>query len=693
MSMQDLHKAAFREEAYELLAELETALMELEENPSEPELIDRTFRSMHTIKGSGAMFGFTDISEFTHEVETVFDRVRNGKMSVNKELIDLTLKSCDLIRIMLDDRDSVDEVEKLRLMTAFKNMSRIGEESEAVNPKSTIDAVPSEAGGTEKTYRIRFKPLPGIFVTGTDPALLLDELRQLGECEVVAHLGEIPPFADLDPESCYTFWDIILTTRKDINAIKDVFIFVEDDCELVIDVVGGVGSSYAELSQKKLGEILVERGELAPEDMRKVLESKKKFGEILVEKGLASPSQVEAALTEQHAVREVQQKRQNIEAAASIRVPSEKLDSLVDLVGELVTVQARLSRMADQRNDTELSLVAEEVERLTAELRDNTLNIRMMPIGTSFSKLKRLVRDLSGELGKEVEMVTEGAETELDKTVIERLNDPLVHIIRNSIDHGIEAPEAREAAGKPRQGTVRLKAVHSGDSVLITIQDDGGGLNKEAIRSKAVERKLIAETADMSDKELFSLIFAPGFSTAKKVTGVSGRGVGMDVVKKAIEALRGTIDISSTKGQGTSITVKLPLTLAIIESLLVKIEDNSFIMPLSLVEECMELTRDDVARAHGRNLANVRGSLVPYIPLRERFKLAGDIPDTQQIVVTMVDGERMGFLVDTVVGEHQTVIKSLGKAYRNVPGVSGATILGDGSVALILDIPQMAKWS
>lgn len=693
MSMQDLHKATFREEAYELLTELETALMELEENPFEQELIDRTFRSMHTIKGSGAMFGFTDISEFTHEVETVFDRVRNGKMAVNKELIDLTLKSCDLIRIMLDDGNSVDEAEKLRLMAAFKNMSSSDGESGNVNPTPSFDAVPPEAGGEEKTYRIRFKPLPGIFVTGTDPALLLDELRQLGECEVVAHLSEIPPFADLEPESCYTFWDIILTTRKDVNAIKDVFIFVEDDCELAIDVIGGTGSSYGDLSQKKLGEILVERGDLAPEDMRKVLASKKKFGEILVEKGLANPSQVEAALAEQQLVREVQQKRQNIEAAASIRVPSEKLDNLVDLVGELVTVQARLSRMADQRNDSELSLVAEEVERLTAELRDNTLNIRMMPIGTSFSKLKRLVRDLSGELGKEVEMVTEGAETELDKTVIERLNDPLVHIIRNSIDHGIETPDAREVAGKPRLGTVRLKAVHSGDSVLITIQDDGGGLNKEAIRAKAIERKLIAETADMSDKELFSLIFAPGFSTAKKVTGVSGRGVGMDVVKKAIEALRGTIDISSTKGQGTAITVKLPLTLAIIESLLVKIEDNSFIMPLSLVEECMELTRDDVARAHGRNLANVRGSLVPYIPLRERFMLTGDTPATQQIVVTVVDGERIGFLVDTVVGEHQTVIKSLGKAYRNVPGVSGATILGDGSVALILDIPQMAKWS
>ncbi|HKZ18400.1 MAG TPA: chemotaxis protein CheA, partial [Geobacteraceae bacterium] len=333
----------------------------------------------------------------------------------------------------------------------------------------------------------------------------------------------------------------------------------------------------------------------------------------------------------------------------------------------------------------------EEVERLTQELRDGTLNIRMMPIGATFSKFKRLVRDLSVDLGKEVELITEGASTELDKTVIERLNDPLVHIIRNSIDHGIESPDARERSGKARQGTVRLTAEHAGECVLITIEDDGAGLDREAIRSKAVEKRLIAENAELSDKELFALIFAAGFSTAKKITGVSGRGVGMDVVMQSIEALRGAIEISSRKGEGTIITIRLPLTLAIIESLLVKIGDESFVIPLSFVEECIELTREDRDRSHGKKLANVRGHLVPYVPLQERFALPGEAPDIQQVVITSVYGERVGLLVNTVVGEHQTVIKSLGRAYRNVRGVSGATILGDGTVALILDIPQLVK--
>jgi two-component system chemotaxis sensor kinase CheA len=426
--------------------------------------------------------------------------------------------------------------------------------------------------------------------------------------------------------------------------------------------------------------------------MEKVLKNKKRFGEILVESGLAAPSKVAAALVEQQQIREVQQKRQNNESAASIRVPSDKLDTLVNLVGELVTVQARLSQTASLRGDQHLAHIAEEVERLTSELRDSTLNIRMMPIGATFSKFRRLVRDLSQQLGKEVEILTEGANTELDKTVIERLNDPLVHIIRNSVDHGIESPEYRLAAGKPRHGTVCLTAEHSGDSVIITIKDDGAGLDKEAIRAKAIERNLITETAELSERELFALIFAAGFSTAQKITGISGRGVGMDVVKQSIEALRGFIEITSQKGKGTKITIKLPLTLAIIESLMVKIGEEYFVMPLSLVEECLELTLTDIEFAHGRNLANVRGTLIPYIPLRERFKLGNSNPGIQHVVVTEIAGERIGLLVDSVIGEHQTVIKSLGKMYRGVQGVSGATILGDGSVALILDVPQLVQW-
>lgn len=691
MTMTETHKQAFREEAYELLAELESALLELEDDPHNQEMIGRTFRAMHTIKGSGAMFGFTDIAEFTHEVETVFDKVRSGLLSVDKPLIDSTLKSCDLIRTMLEGAGA-DEEEILALKGVFSALARSGQGAPAGQSEKAGIITSAEKRACEKTYRIRFRPPRDIYLTGTDPLLLLNELRELGECRVVAHLHEVPSLEELAPEHCYTYWDIILTTNRGDNAIRDVFIFVEEDSELHIDVIDENTLPFDQVEQKKLGHILVERGDLTTEDMMKVLESRKLFGEIVVEKGLAQSSQVEAALAEQQQIREVQKRRQSSETASSIRVPSEKLDVLVNLVGELVTVQARLTQTAAVRNDSHLTLIAEEVERLTSELRDNTLNIRMMPFGSTFSKFKRLVRDLSDDLGKEVEMITEGANTELDKTVIERLNDPLVHIIRNSIDHGIEPPDAREAKGKPRLGMVKLMAEHSGDCVFITIQDDGAGLDKDAIRAKAVEKRLIPETAELSEKELFGLIFAPGFSTAKKITGVSGRGVGMDVVKQAIEALRGVIEINSRKGEGTTISIRLPLTLAIIESLLVKVGGDRYVLPLSFVEECVVLTSRDIRDAHGKDLANVRGHIVPYIPLRRRFEMPGAAPDIQQVVITAIDGERIGLLVDTVIGEHQTVIKSLGKVYRDVHGISGATILGDGTVALILDIPQLVKW-
>jgi two-component system chemotaxis sensor kinase CheA len=443
---------------------------------------------------------------------------------------------------------------------------------------------------------------------------------------------------------------------------------------------------------KRLGEILVDRGDITPEELREVLGEKKFIGEMLVEKGIVPPGKVESALMEQQHVRTRQEKdRAKEESISSIRVPADKLDTLVNLVGELVTVQARLSQTASTLEHAELASVAEEVEHLTAELRDNTLNIRMLPIGTTFGRFKRLIRDLSQELGKEIEMTTDGADTELDKTVIERLNDPLVHLIRNSIDHGIESPDGRLAAGKPRVGRIHLSAVHSGANVVVEITDDGRGLDREAILGKAMERGLIAAGAELSDRDIYNVIFAPGFSTAKEVTNVSGRGVGMDVVKRSIDALRGSIDIKSEKGRGTTVTIKLPLTLAIVEGLLVGIADSRFVLPLSIVEECVELTRKDVEESHGRNVAHIRGEIVPYIKLRNEFNIAGDPPDIEQIVITDVNGEKVGFVVDSVIGEHQTVIKNLGKAYRDVDTISGATILGDGSVALIVDALKLVK--
>lgn len=691
----DSHRQAYKEEAYELLAELESSLLELEETPEDADLIGRVFRAMHTIKGSGAMFGFDDIAGFTHEVETVFDMVRNGRITVTRDLVNLALKARDLIKGMLDASDGAgDAVERSSTEAVIAGLRLLvpAVPADGATGETPVTAAPSESNGEKAvTYRIRFVPSPDVTVNGTNPLLLLAELRQLGDCRMVAQMARVPRLEQIDPENCYLLWDVILTTKRGIDAIRDVFIFIEDDCDLKIDVIDDGGILDVDADYKKLGFILVERGDLAPEDMEAILAKQKRFGELLVEHGVLPPEKVESALVEQQHVKEVRKERQTQESASSIRVPAEKLDILVNLVGELVTVQARLSQTAAGRADALLVTIAEEVERLTNELRDTALNIRMLPIGTTFSKFKRLVRDLSVELGKDIEMTTEGAETELDKTVIEKLNDPLVHLIRNSIDHGIEAPDERVASGKPRQGTVHLAAVHSGDSVLITITDDGKGLDREAIRAKGIERGIVSATAELSDKEIFSLIFAPGFSTAKTVTSVSGRGVGMDVVKRAIEALRGTIDIQSERGVGTVITIKLPLTLAIIESLLVKIGNDCFVIPLSIVEECVELTREDVRNAHGRNLATVRDQIVPYIPLRERFLIRGEQPEIEQIVITQFGGMRIGFVVDNVIGEHQTVIKSLGKMYRDVQGLSGATILGDGSVALILDIPHLVR--
>lgn len=698
--MMEQHIAAYREEAIELLTELESSLLELEENPEDKDLISRVFRAMHTIKGSGAMFGFDDIAKFTHEVETVFDLVRNGKMAVSKELLNLTLQSRDHISALLDASSGLGQVDHGRGEAIIAGLRAL-ERGQAPPPAAAIPSPPppaapppgGESADAEKTatWRIRFEPNRELLLCGSKPLSLLNELRDLGTCQITAHFNQVPTLDSLVPEHCYLYWDIVLTSSRGEAAIRDVFIFVEDDCRITIKQIDDTNS---ESEPKKLGEILVERGDLAPEQLQTVLAQQKPLGELLVASGVVSDEKVRSALAEQQQVKAVRQERVAPEGAASIRVPAEKLDQLVNLVGEMVTVQARLSQEAGQNGDASFISIAEEVERLTNELRNTALNIRMLPIGSTFSKFKRLVRDLSIELGKEIEMETFGAETELDKTVIEKLNDPLVHIIRNSIDHGIETPEKRVAAGKPRAGTIRLGAEHAGDSVLITIYDNGGGINREAIHKKAIELGMVSPNLELSDQEVFSYIFAPGFSMAAKVTSVSGRGVGMDVVKRGIEGLRGTIVVDSTLGVGTTITLKIPLTLAIIESLLVKIGDSHFVLPLTSVEECVELSRQDVENAHGRNVANVRGHLTPYINLRRQFGIEGERPEIEQIVIVGVKGGRIGFVVDCVVGEHQTVIKPLGSLYHDVVGISGATILGDGSVALILapgDLAAMAE--
>jgi two-component system chemotaxis sensor kinase CheA len=689
-------REAFKEEAQDLLAELEAALLELEEAPGDEEHIGRVFRVMHTIKGSGGACEFTDVSAFTHEIENFFDLVRKGKIAVTKEIIDLTLRARDRIKEMFDAYyrgGAITPGLTEEIQSQFKRLIPAGMGAQKASPARTAKQADSkEASGKQVTYRIQFRPAPDILAEGTNPLDLLHELSGLGSYKAVAHTDDIPFLEDFNPDLCYTSWDIILTTAQGINAIEDIFIFVKDSSDIKIKIVDEDGSAEGdEAADKKLGEILLERGDIGPADLQQALKSKKRVGEVLVETGVVTNDKVEAALAEQEHVREMRDRRQISETASSIRVSTDKLDGLVDLVGELVTVQARLSQTAASGNDPVLLSIAEEVERLTADMRDRTMSIRMLPIGTTFSRFRRLVRDLGQELGKDVELVTEGAETELDKTVIEKLGDPLVHLIRNSIDHGIEAPGVRAAARKPRVGTISLSAVHSGAHVLIEIRDDGAGLDRDSVRAKAIERGMIRDDADLTDKEVLGLVLLPGFSTAKTVTNVSGRGVGLDVVKRAIDALRGTIEISSDKGTGTVITLRLPLTLAIIDGFLTKVGEEHFIFPLSLVYECVELTAGVSATGNNKHMITVRGHIVPYVRLREQFSIAGAGPAIEQIVIVQVEQKRIGFVVDHVVGGHQTVIKNLGTYYREVKGLSGATILGDGTVALVLDVPKLVQ--
>ena len=679
MKSPDALAATFREEAAERIAELEATLLELEHHPDDADLVDRAFRAMHTIKGSGGMFGLAELAAFTHELESVFDEVREGRLRADRELVSVALEAKDHIRALVEGAGAGTEAARAQLV------ARLRRHFHGAPRAAPVAAAAAEATG-RRTYRVRFRPHPGLFEDGTNPLGILAELRALGRCEIVARAEGVPALEDLAPERCHLGWDLTLTTDAALAAIRDVFIFVEDRSEVRIEALeAGPGRP------DRLGEILVDRGELSPDALARTLVEKPRIGELLVERGLVPPGAVEAALREQHAVR---QRAHDPGAAgpsdgatSSIRVAAEKLDKLVDLVGELVIAQARLARIAAGRADPELLAVSEDIDRLSTELRDGTLDVRMVPIGTTFNRFRRLVRDLSAELGKEIELVTEGAETELDKTVIERLGDPLVHLIRNSCDHGIEAPEVRRAAGKPARGRIHLSASHSGASVVVELRDDGAGLDPEAILARAVERGLVAPDARPPDRELFHLVFLAGFSTARAVTNVSGRGVGMDVVKRSIEALRGSVAIESARGAGTTIRIRLPLTLAIIEGLLVTAGDETYVLPLSAVEECVELTRADVERGRGARVAAVRGELVPYLRLRELFDVPGARPDVEQIAIVRHDEGRCGVVVDGVVGQHQTVIKSLHRVYRDVKGLSGATILGDGTVALIVDVP------
>ncbi len=649
--MIDQYKQAFQEEARDIVLELESALLELNENSTDKELIGRAFRALHTIKGSGAMFGFDEISAFTHHVENAFDRVRNGKLQATADLISLTLAAVDQIKAMLDEAAGQGHADPSKGEQILAKLATLAGEPVTAQPKKTTttadEAMPAPAkpGGDARSWQIHFGPGADLIRNGTNPLLLLRELRQLGTLKTKAIAAGMPPLAELDPERCYIAWEMTLITAAPVEAIRDVFLFVEDYCELKIEPVAAASSGAHAV-------------ETAP--------------------GEASE-------------RRPGRKASDSAQAASIRVAAAKLDQLVDLVGQLVTVQARLGELAARGEDRDMQAVVEEVDALTSELRETSMSMRTLPVRSTFERMKRLVYDLGRSLHKEVELTFEGGETELDKTVIDQLNDPLMHLIRNCMDHGVESADVRRAAGKPEVANVHLSARHAGAQVLISVADDGKGIDPEAVRAKAIEKGLIASDARLSEAEVYSLILAPGFSTAREVTDVSGRGVGMDVVKRNVEALRGSIEIASQPGRGSTVTLRLPLTLAIIDGLLVRVGDARFVMPLANTTECVELTQKDIEAANGKHLANIRGEIVPYIRLSEYLRVHGERPEREQVMIAETEHGRYGFVVDQVLGDHQTVIKNLGRLYRSVQIISGATILGDGNIALILDLNRLTQ--
>ena len=653
--------ATFLLEAEDLLTQIEDIVLDLGKQADDGEAIGRLFRAFHTIKGSGAMFGFESVASFTHHIENALDKVRNGEARVTAQLIQLILASRDQITELLEQpQSSALTPGAERIIAEVRDF--LGESHQSAKPVTVAVAQAPAAAAVSQgiTWLVSFVPPQGIVVSGLEPTLLLRDLRSLGACEVLTHLQAVPSLQELEVERCYLSWEIRLTTDRGLDAIKDVFIFVEDESKLSITAlaalaVGSTTSAVAAVAAPGKVESLPTPGRVAP-----AAES-----ELSVAAGVSKRSSAKDS---------------------SVRVPADKLDRLVNLVGELVMNQSRLAQVAARLGDADLAGPAEAIERLVGELRDSVLGIRMMPIGTTFSRFKRLVHDLSKDLGKEVELVTEGADTELDKTVLDQLGDPLVHLIRNSLDHGIESPERRTASGKPAKGTLRLTASHEGSHVVVSIHDDGKGLDTDAIRTKAIEKGLISPDQVLSERETFALIFLPGFSTAKQVTAVSGRGVGMDVVKRQIDALRGGIQIESTRGVGTTIHLTLPLTLAIIDGLLVELDGDQFIIPMSVVTENVELQRSERSRHNGRNTIAVRGELIPYLRLRELFEIGGEEPEIEKIVIARHDGQRIGLVVDRVLGSHQTVIQSLGRFYKHIEVCSGATIMGNGRVALIFDL-------
>lgn len=660
--------AAFRTEAADLLEQIEQGLLDLGQTLDDRELVDTVFRGLHTLKGSGAMFGFDALADFTHHCESAFDKVRKGRAVATYDLIRIILSAKDHMQALLDDASTASQAAGDAILDALRQAvieSEIagavdGKDADATALSGPTDASHVAADATSSPsaagWTLRFRLPPTCMINGTNPLALLAELRELGATAIRAQCDQLPALADLVPTECHLSWEVALPAEVTRDMIEDVFIFVMDEMELTL-----------------------ERLETGME----------------ADKGCAAappkPVAPVVAITESDASSGKPAPSNLLKRDESVRVPAERLDELMNRVGELVIAQSRLAQLAQQGGVDEIILreISEDIERLSSELRDTTMVLRMMPVGNLFSRFRRLVHDLAGETGKSIEFMTEGEATEVDKTVIERIADPLVHLIRNSCDHGLENPDDRRAAGKTPGGQIKVSAHQTGSEVVITVADDGRGINREAVRAKAEAQGLITPDTTLDDHDLLQMIFHPGFSTAAQVTNLSGRGVGMDVVKKTVESLRGTIRMESVHGAGTQIMLHLPLTLAIIECMLVRVGAGRYAIPLSAVEECLQLPTREAESGSGRSFLDVRSELVPFLRMNEMFHSDRPTDLHQKVVIVRSGSQRVGLVVDQIIGNAQTVIKPLSRFHASAQSFAGATILGDGTVALILDVVQL----
>jgi two-component system chemotaxis sensor kinase CheA len=711
--MDDLTQT-FIQESSELLTQMEDALLALESAPEDPELLNSLFRSMHTIKGAAGIFGFDPVVEFTHPIESVLDQVRSGERVLDEALAELLLQCKDHTAYLVEQVTGGAEIDpeteaKGRALIAQLTGQRVASAPVEGSEQGTPPPAPSAeqestppAGGSLWLITLQFGR--DAFRNGMDPASFISYLGNLGEIvDLIVQLDHLPDADNFDPESCYLGFAILFSSGASQQEIQSVFQFAEDDCTLRIVPQAEIEAAFmaardqlpAEHAQR-LGKMLQAAGVITERERPGPRQSEPTGA------GGADPSPREQKAAGPKAADRVPGrapgKQQGARPGAShesslIRVDSARLGQLINLVGELVISNAAIKLRVEEQGLAELNELVETSEHLVEEIRDNALQLRMVQIGDTFSRFRRVVRDVSRELGKEIELVITGGETELDKTVVEKMTDPLTHLVRNSLDHGIEMPQDRIKAGKPPCGTLSLDACHDSGHIVIRIQDDGAGLDAEKIRRKAEALGLITPDQVMSDKEVYQLIFAPGLSTKEKASNLSGRGVGMDVVKRSIEALRGNIEIDSEPAVGTTVTIHLPLTLAIIDGFMVGARGERYVIPLSMVEECVEMDSSQWQLDEARRYVNLRGEVMPYLYLSEFLQIpeADQRARRESLVVVRIGQHKAGFVVDTLYGELQTVIKPLGSLFNGFRGISGSTVLGSGEVALILDVQGLIQ--